>query len=491
MPRGSSGAPDRSSPRGVPTKAKRRPDHDEAEVLRKLAQPGCLFCREEEEAEERFFLWYLAESYLFPETLNRMIRAHGFCRVHTQRFAKDGIPSTGAYVYRFLARAALGAVGEAERLAARRGDRKDVARPLLPTATCLACARREAHVAHVQHRLARVLAGPESRPTLPPSPALCLPHLRTLAPRLDRNGLRLLAAGLRERLAGEDPCAALSWAWGAPLPRRSSSCVEEHNREDERAPTTRGALVDRLAAPGCPVCRAEARIAARFTGWLAGEIRIAPRQAWASALRLCPEHGWAFAQAGAEGVVAELANGIRELWGKRLTELDQALAAAPAGGLGPRLRFLRTRVRARTASRGEAFWAALPEALRSERQTAQLHARRVFRVEPCPLCRAVETAGERTAALLSASLGDPAVQRAYQAGDGVCLRHLPVVLAQARGDEARLLLATARVRLSVLNWELAEFLRKQSWDVRYEEPGPEGTAWRRAAASLSGVPEGR
>ncbi len=148
-------------------------------------------------------------------------------------------------------------------------------------------------------------------------------------------------------------------------------------------------------------------------------------------------------------------------------------------------------MRARTASRGEAFWAALPEALRSGRRPAQLHARRAFRVEPCPLCRAVETARERTSALLSASLGDSAVRRAYQAGDGVCLRHLPAVLAQARGDEARLLLHTARVRLSVLNWELAEFLRKQSWDVRYEAVGPEGTAWRRAAASLSGVPQER
>ncbi len=276
-------------------------------------------------------MWYLVESYLFPETLNRMIRARGFCHVHTGRFTTDGIPSTVAYVYRFLARSALEAVEEAERRLARRGDTKDMARLLLPTATCLACARLEAHVAHVQHRLARVLADPKLGPTLSPHPAVCLPHLRALAPHLDRNGLRLLAAGLRERLAGEDPRASLIWAWG----RRSSSCVEERDNEDERVPTTRGALVDHLATPGCPVCRAEARIAARFTGWLAREIRVAPRHAWSSALWLCPEHGWAFAQAGAEHAVAELADGIRELWAKRLAELDQALAAAPVGGLGP------------------------------------------------------------------------------------------------------------------------------------------------------------
>ncbi len=487
MPTDNPGAPDRESPSGnARTRGKRRCAQGETEVLRKLAQPGCVFCREEEEAEERFFMWYLAESYLFSETLNRMIRSHGFCPVHTQTFIGDGIPSTIAYVYRSLTSSALRTVEEAEHHATGRRDATNLARFLLPTATCLACARRKTHVTYVQHRLTRVLPDPKSRPSLPSSPAVCLPHLRALALHLDRNGLRLLASGLRERLTGADPHAALTWTWGAPPP-----AAPDDQGDDARLPTTLDGLRNVLAKPGCAVCRAETHAARQYVRWLAREIRIAPGQVWRNALGLCPEHGWQFARDAAEDAVAELGAAIQRSWTERLAELAEGLTAAPAGGAVARWKFVRSRMEARTGRRREAFWAALPEALRSERQATQLHARRAFRVEPCPLCRAVATAGERMVALLSASLGDPTVRRTYQAGDGVCLRHLPAVLAQARGDEARLLLHTARVRLSVLNWELVEFLRKQSWDARYEELGPEGTAWRRAAAFVTGATQRR
>ncbi len=481
---GSSGSPDREPPQVVLTKTERRRAQDEAEVLRKLAQPGCVFCREEEEAEERFFVWYLAESYHFSETLNRMIRSRGFCRVHAQTFTEDGIPSTIAFVYRFLASSAREAVEGAERLAKRSGKATDIAKLLLPTATCLACARREAHVPYVQQRLARVLADPKSRPSLPSSPAVCLPHLRALAPHLDRNGLHLLAAGLRERLAGEDPRAALTWVWGAPPPPPLSA--PEGDEIDAGDPTTRRALRNALAAPGCPVCQAETHAVLQYTPWLAREISVAPIQSWSSALCLCPEHGWRFARS-AEDAVEKLAAEIQRSWADRLAELTRSLAAVPAGGPGSRWRFVRLRMGSRTTARGEAFCAALSEALRSGRRTAQIQARRTFRLEPCPLCQAVGTAAERTIALIAASLGDPTIRRAYEIGDGLCLRHLPAAVARARRDELLILIRPARVRLAVLEWKLEEFLRKQSWTVRYEAMGSERGAWQKAAQSLSGI----
>ncbi len=486
MPAGNPSSLDREAPlRDVLTKAKRRRAQDEAEVLRKLAQPGCVSCREEEEAEERFFMWYLAESYLFPESLNHMIRARGFCRVHTQTFIGDGIPSTIAYVYRFLTASALETVEEAKRHVARRGEARNVARLLLPTATCLACARREAHVAYVQQRLANILADPRSRPTLPPSPAVCLPHLRTLALHLDRNGLHLLVAGLRERLAGDTPRAALSWVWGAPPPPPLSA--PEGDAIDAGDSTTLGALRNALAAPGCPVCRAETHAVLQYTRWLAREISVAPIQSWTSALCLCPEHGWRFARSAAEDALKRLVTEIQRSWAGRLAELTRSLAAVPAGGRGSRWRLVRLRVGSRTTARSEAFCAALSEALRSGRRAAQIQARRTFRLEPCPLCQAVGTARERTIALIAASLGDPTIRRAYEIGDGLCLRHLPAAVARARRDELLILIRPVRARLGVLEWELEEFLRKQSWTVRYEAMGPERGAWQKAAQSLSGI----
>lgn len=454
------------------------------ELVRKLAQPGCLLCREAAEAEERFFLWYLAESYLFPESLDHMIRAHGFCSPHTQAFLEDGIPSTIAYVYRFLAASALDAVETVEGPRAHGRELRYRIAALFPTASCLVCVRQNAHLTYVEQLLARLLRDRKVRPELPPSLAVCLPHLRALAPFLDQHALQLLATGLRECLAAADPRATLSWTWGTPPPPTPATpeiCVaDEHS-------TTLDALRKVLATPGCAVCRAEAVAVGQYIAWLEREIHTAPNATWHSGLALCPSHGWHFARSAAEDAVTQLAVAVRLFWTERLAELAEALTAAPRGGLGRRWAFVRATIERRRGSRREAFLTAAAEALRSQRRTARTNADRAFRCAPCPVCQAAETARERTLSLITASLGDPGVQQAYNAGDGVCWRHLPGAVTRARSSEAALILHTARVRLSVLNWELEEYLRKQSWDTRHEARGPEGGAWQRAARLLSGV----
>jgi len=260
----------------------------------------------------------------------------------------------------------------------------------------------------------------------------------------------------------------------------------EGDEIDAGDPTTRRALRNALAAQGCPVCQAETHAVLQYTRWLAREISVAPIQSWSSALCLCPEHGWRFAQS-AKDALKKLAAEIQRSWAERLAELTLSLAAAPAGGPAARWRFVRLRMGSRTAARGEAFRAALSEALRSGRRTAQLQARRTFRLEPCPLCQAVGTARERTIALIAASLGDPAIRTAYEIGDGLCLRHLRAAVPHAGHEAARILIHTAQVRLAILEWELEELLRKQSWTVRHEATGPERGAWQRAARFLSGI----
>lgn len=454
------------------------------ELVRKLAQPGCLLCREAAEAEERFFLWYLAESYLFPESLDHMIRAHGFCSPHTRTFLEDGIPSTIAYVYRFLAASARDAVETVEGPRAQRRKLPYRIAALCPTASCLACVRQKAHLTYVEQLLARLLRDPKVRPELPPTLAVCLPHLRALAPFLDPQALQLLATGLRERLAAADPRAALSWTWGAPPPPTPPTpeiCVA-----DERS-TTLDVLRKVLAAPGCAVCRAEAVAVGQYNAWLEREIRTAPNATWRNGVALCPSRGWQFARSAAQDAVAQLGAAVQLFWTERLAELAEALTAAPTGGLGRRWAFVPATIEGRHGSRREAFLTAVGNALRSPRRTTRTNADRAFRCAPCPVCHAAETARERTLSLIAASLGDPGVEQAYKAGDGVCWRHLPGAVTRAQSSEAALALHTARVRLAVLNWELEEYLRKQSWDTRHEARGPEGGAWQRAARLLSGV----
>jgi hypothetical protein len=54
------------------------------------------------------------------------------------------------------------------------------------------------------------------------------------------------------------------------------------------------------------------------------------------------------------------------------------------------------------------------------------------------------------------------------------------------GATADLVRRVARGRLDVVIAELDEASRKTAWHTRHERPGPERTAWLRAAALLDG-----
>lgn len=451
-----------------------------AGALRALGEGRCPSCGAREEAEDLFFTWFLAETYQFPETLDPLSRSHGFCPAHTRAFVKGGVPSTVAFVYRRLAAAALSTVEAAERRVERAGDVRGATRLLLPHEPCLACVRVGDHVAYGQRLLGEALRSPRLRARVPPEPALCLPHLRALAPGLDREGLRLIAAGLRKRLAAPDPGEVLRWTWGEPPPPAGRASAEAPGL---RGPSTVDALAEHLRSPGCPVCRAETAATTQSLRWLAREEGANPLEGGRMAFQLCPEHGWAFAQ-GEEGG-AELGRGIGPFQSDRLAQLERALAAVPTG-VRNRWRHLEFALHDRTPPRGERLRAALEEALRPQARGVRDRARRALRPEPCPACGAAATARERTAALIAASIGHPVVRTAYEEGDGLCLRHLPSALAQSRPEDALVLIRAARVRLAVLGWELEEFLRKQSWGARFEGAGPEGGAWHRAAEFLSG-----
>lgn len=77
----------------------------------------------------------------------------------------------------------------------------------------------------------------------------------------------------------------------------------------------------------------------------------------------------------------------------------------------------------------------------------------------------------------------PVYARAYENVHGLCLRH---TLAADSGRAASFLRGQLRVRLSELDWEIAEAARKQRWDARHERAGPERSAYRRLAALIDG-----
>lgn len=228
-----------------------------------------------------------------------------------------------------------------------------------------------------------------------------------------------------------------------------------------------------LEASGCPVCRRGEHARAQYLTRLSREILSAPSYAWGQTTPLCPRHGWTFARTGDPRAIHLLADRMREFWGEGREKTGDKPSLPPT-----------------TAHHGlQTLCAALrlpppppPAAGLPRRRRACCGS------PPCPACQAEATAAERPHLLLLATLADPSVRSSYDRSTGLCPTHLSHALSLARrAEEPTVLVKGARVRLEVLAWELEEYLRKRSWTVRYEEEGPEGTAWVRAVHTLSQV----
>lgn len=109
---------------------------------------------------------------------------------------------------------------------------------------------------------------------------------------------------------------------------------------------------------------------------------------------------------------------------------------------------------------------------------------------PCPACSDQWDAEDRYLWATAQALPDPDFRARYEAGLGLCLRHLTDAMRQV-GKEAsfRWLVETERGLIEQLMQDLAEFWRNHDYRFR-EESMSEGerTAWRRVLHKVIGAP---
>lgn len=111
--------------------------------------------------------------------------------------------------------------------------------------------------------------------------------------------------------------------------------------------------------------------------------------------------------------------------------------------------------------------------------------------KPCRVCELSMEKAVHSAKALVRMLSKSEFQVFYSTSDGVCLPHLWEILASGETNPGLLFLLTdIRDRLRILENELNEFVRKQSWQYRDEKiTEPERTAVKRAVAFFTGDPE--
>ena len=463
------GARERSAPRsgGRPWLAA----GDRARMLAWLSTPGCPVCHQQSDAVEKALFWFLNEQYDEPEMQSALSRSLGFCPAHTQWLLTRASPSTLAVVYAYLIRSAVDHLGQLRLRARRRGlGGNDLAlvEPRGPCPFCEVARRQERQFAWT---LQRTLRDPQVEGALERHPGVCLTHLAAMAPALDDETLSVLAASLYGALAADPdegaPPGRLHLLVARPSPPPacghgrggalevlpdgpgSSATGRMHPAgglgRANRWPSALDRLREELKGDRCLVCAQEWQTLRTYLPWLAGEIRTAPETDWHDALWLCPSHFWALACHLDDACLQRLAGALRRQWEEPLR------------------------------------WLSGGQVRRGRRMLAQ-------GMRECPACRHLANVQHRTADLLARALDDPVTAGAYQEGAGVCLRHLRSLLAFCRsGETVGLVLRSMEVRLRVLEWELAELLRKQDWNVRFEPEGPEATAAYRAARFYSGL----
>ncbi len=110
-----------------------------------------------------------------------------------------------------------------------------------------------------------------------------------------------------------------------------------------------------------------------------------------------------------------------------------------------------------------------------------------IRREECPLCVYAARVAEREAYFIARLLRSPKWRELYSRSDGLCLKHLELVLSQADKDTSDWLIADTKERLAGLLGRLQELQRKQRYDVAEELLPEEASSWREALWRLGGM----
>lgn len=393
-------------------------------TARPVAGPAvCPACAAVAAARSRHWFWAFQEKFGEPAFRRRLRDGGGYCARH----ARD-----------LLARVDGARAGPAYRaVLAGWHDRLERDGPWRPA--CPACGDEAQAARHVLSALRRGRLDEVLLPIDPDAP-LCIPHLRRLLADPPPEARR--AAAYRERTlaaVATGDLAALRFAAGpdAGAPFRGDAAEPSGGGGPFVGPAR---VDDDLLADRCPVCAAGRRAASGVLSWLAEDRSAEDLDELG---RLCPAHLW-------DAVVAA------------------PHLAAP----------LLTRSRAHLRE----WLAATDRAPPLRRRLGPRRARRP-RERPCAACAAAATARRRTLALLGPALAEEERRARYRRHAGLCLPHAHADLPAATRALVR---RRGAVRAALLVWELDEAARKTAWSVRYEPPGPERHAWRRAIAAAAG-----
>jgi hypothetical protein len=252
-----------------------------AELVGLLAHRGCPLCGTLAEAEDRWFSWFVIESYTFPEVIAQLRASAGLCPAHTRRLLEAGSPPrVAAQVARLVV------AGTLQRL-----------RAPVPRGPCPACRSLEATATNAT-RVLVVAFGDPAAEAVRSSAALCRPHaIAVLAQAPPATALDAARTTVAQVTAATSASAGPDLLLVTGLDRDRPVRAALRGTLPEDAPTASGSatgtlarLRHRLRIAACPVCLAAGQTERRYVDWLAEETGAATVSPVHEATSLCPGH---------------------------------------------------------------------------------------------------------------------------------------------------------------------------------------------------------
>jgi hypothetical protein len=226
-------------------------------------------------------------------------------------------------------------------------------------------------------------------------------------------------------------------------------------------------LLEACREQGCPVCRLEQQGVERYLdNHLYENVNST---AWRDRLRLslgfCHEHAWL-------GVDQRLGDALG--FAIIYHDIVNTVLNNLSDDKGP----------TRTSRRWASLLGRIPE------QAKALIEKMLYALTPrkrCPVCEYRDQMTGPLLSVLAEELEKPEMAEVLQASEGLCLPHLRLALEHIRDRSVcEKLLMIHRAKLESLRTELAEFIRKNDYQVIQEGFGKEGDAWLRAIGMITG-----
>jgi hypothetical protein len=440
---------------------------EQARIRDALARGQCPACEEGGTSDESFFFWFFNESYLEPESIDRLTGSLGFCRAHGDRLAHSEYGYELATVHLALTRRVLAGLA-ADVTGARATN--------LVSGLCPPCRDRKEIEDRSLFWLLPVLEDPSEAACYGAPGLLCFPHFRAIVPRLSRPTFERLLGIHATAVSGAQATLSALPAEHARLTTPLAMAVGA-NPEIELPPIEGSGLprggrdpVDDLLKAlargwACPVCLEARRAWIEWMCWLEAASRRG--EDCDDCLPTCREHAWATVRRDTSDLALATARHVLRVSADALYHSAEAVRSSttrrPSSWLS---RAVATLVRPRPDERAR---------------------EPLIHVAPCAICERLTVAEERTLSLLFALLLDPHHRAAVDAGYGLCLKHFVRALGLGPAPAIRkALLDIETAKLARLEWELEEACRKSGWQYRPEARGAETTAWRRALLKFSG-----